>query len=102
MAKLTLEQRIAKTEDAIAKEELAIEESKEKIKTLKAELKRLQTEQEQSFAAGILKLMKEKGISQDALLSQLEQTAAEVISSPNATTISSPSYSTFENAPDNE
>lgn len=75
MAKLTIDQRIAKTEDAILKEELAIETSKEKIKSLKAELKTMQTEKEQSFANEVLKLLKAKGINQDKFLSELKATS---------------------------
>lgn len=71
MAKLTLEQKIAKIEDAIAKEELLIEESKKKIKKFKSELKTAKAEKEQSFANEILKLMKSKGISQENLIAQL-------------------------------
>ncbi len=116
MAKLTPEQKIAKLEDAIAKEELAIEESKEKIKNLRADLKRLQSEQEQSFAAGMLKLMKEKGITQTQMMEMMkaanmqsepaseEETAdaPQSISSPNVTGSDSPHYSTFHNTADNE
>lgn len=119
MAKLTPEQKITKLEDAIAKEELAIEESKDKIKNMKAELKRLQSEQEQSFASGMLKLMKENGISQKQMLEMMkaaritsmqsepasdEETAetAQGISSPSATTFSSPNYTAFHNIADNE
>ena len=119
MAKLTPEQKIAKLEDAIAKEELAIEESKEKIKKMKADLKRLQDEQEQSFAAGMLKIMKENGISQAQMLEMMKATkpaaiqsepaseeetadAPQSISSPNVTGSGSPSYSTFHNTANNE
>ena len=75
MAKLTIDQRIAKIEDAILKEELAIETSKEKIKSLKAELKTMQIEKEQSFANEVLKLLKAKGINQDKFLSELKATS---------------------------
>lgn len=116
MAKLTPEQKITKLEDAIAKEELAIEESKDKIKNMKAELKRLQSEQEQSFASGMLKLMKENGISQKQMLEMMkaaritsmqsepasDEETAQGISSPSATTFSSPNYTAFHNTADNE
>ena len=89
MAKLTLEQKIAKIEDAITKEELFIEESKNKIKKLKAELKAVKAEKEQSFANEILKLMKSKGISQENLIAQLKsaesQISYETFSSPKVT-----------------
>lgn len=89
MAKLTLEQKIAKIEDAIAKEELLIEESKKKIKKFKSELKTAKSEKEQSFANEILKLMKSKGISQENLIAQLKsaenQVTDETLSSPNVT-----------------
>lgn len=71
MPKLTIDQKITKTQDAILKEELAIEHSKEKIKNLKAELKKLTAEKEQSFTMEILKLMKANGISQESVLKQL-------------------------------
>lgn len=71
MPKLTIDQKITKTQDAILKEELAIEQSKEKIKNLKAELKNLTAEKEKSFTAEILKLMKANGISQETVLKQL-------------------------------
>ncbi len=87
MAKLTLEQKIAKIDDAIAKEELLIEESKKKIKKLRSELKSAKIEKEQSFANEILKLMKSRGISQENLIAQLKSTestvADETLSSPN-------------------
>ncbi len=76
MAKLTPTQKLAKIDDAIAKEELAIEASKERIKSLKAERRKSEQEQKQSFANEILKLMQEKGISQDMLLSKLNDTVA--------------------------
>lgn len=87
MAKLTLDQKIAKVIGQIAKEEKLIDESKEKIKKLNVELKSLQLEKEHSFANDIIKLMKEKGLSQEELLAQLTaQTvtkSSETISSPN-------------------
>ena len=55
MAKLTIDQRIAKVNSQIQKEEEAIQESKEKIKKLTAELKLLTAEKEQSFANDIIK-----------------------------------------------
>lgn len=98
MAKLTLDQKITKVTEQIAKEEKNIEESKERIKKLNAELKALQMEKEHSFANDIIKLMKEKGLSQDQLLAQLmSQTGAassETVSSPsdNNTNSGSGSY----------
>lgn len=87
MAKLTLEQKITKVNEQIAKEEKIIEDSKEKIKKYNAELKALQSEKEHSFANDIIKLMKEKGLSQDQLLAQLMSqsaaTSSEAISSLN-------------------
>ena len=87
MAKLTLEQKITKLNEQIAKEEKIIEDSKEKIKKYNAELKALQSEKEHSFANDIIKLMKEKGLSQDQLLAQLMSqsaaTSSEAISSPS-------------------
>lgn len=89
MAKLTLDQKISKTEESIVKEELSIEESKEKIKKLKSELRMLKAEKEQSFANEILKLMKSKGISQENLIAQLQSAESQVpdesFSSPNVT-----------------
>ena len=87
MAKLTLEQKITKVNEQIAKEEKNIEDSKEKIKKLNAELKTLQSQKEHSFANDIIKLMKEKGLSQDQLLAQLmsqsEAASSETASSPS-------------------
>ena len=87
MAKLTLEQKITKVNEQIAKEEKIIEDSKEKIKKYNAELKALQSEKEHSFSNDIIKLMKEKGLSQDQLLAQLMSqsaaTSSEAISSLN-------------------
>lgn len=87
MAKLTLDQKIEKVTNQIKREEDAIQASKDKIKTLSAELKTLLAEKEQTFANDIIKLMKEKGVSQEQLLSQLlSQTATQ-----NTETVSSPS-----------
>ena len=87
MAKLTLEQKITKVNEQIAKEEKIIEDSKEKIKKYNAELKALQSEKEHSFANDIIKLMKEKGLSQEQLIAQLTAqsgaTSSEAISSPS-------------------
>ena len=87
MAKLTLDQKITKVNELIAKEEKNIEDSKDTIKKLNAELKALQLEKEHSFANDIIKLMKEKGLSQDQLLAQLMSqsgtTSSEAISSPS-------------------
>ena len=87
MAKLTLEQKITKVNEQIAKEEKIIEDSKEKIKKWTAELKALQSEKEHSFANDIIKLMKEKGLSQEQLIAQLTSqsgaTSSEAISSPS-------------------
>lgn len=84
MAKLTLDEKIAKVTENIEKEEFSIEESKERIKKLKAELKTLKAEKEQSFANEILKLMKSKGISHEELITQLK--AAESQSSETSDT----------------
>lgn len=98
MAKLTLEQKITKVNEQIAKEEKNIEDSKERIKKLNAELKALQSEKEHSFANDIIKLMKEKGLSQDQLLAQLMSqsgaASSETVSSPsdNNTNSGSGSY----------
>lgn len=86
MAKLSIDQRIAKTEEAIIKEEILIEESKEKVKSLKSELKTLQTEKEKSFANEVIKLLKAKGINQDKFLSELKtipENESSDFSSPN-------------------
>ena len=89
MAKLTLEQKITKVNEQIANEEKKIEDSKEKIKKLNAELKVLQSEKEHSFANDIIKLMKEKGLSQDQLIAQLMSqsgaASSEAASSQNDT-----------------
>lgn len=71
MAKQTVEQKIEKLNENIQKEETAIEESKKKIKEWKSELKKLIAEKEQAFANEVLKLMKEKGISESELLEQI-------------------------------
>lgn len=92
MAKLTLEQKITKVTESIEKEEQSIAESKEKIKKLNAELKALTAEKERSFASDLIKLLKEKGISGEQLLKQLESTAVtnsdENIFSPSDTIVS--------------
>lgn len=72
MAKLTIDQRIAKVNSQIQKEEEAILESKDKIKQLNAELRTLTAEKEHSFANDIIKLMKENGLSQEQLMAQLK------------------------------
>lgn len=98
MAKLTLDQKITKVNEQIAKEEKNIEDSKERIKKLNTELKALQSEKEHSFANDIIKLMKEKGLSQDQLLAQLMSqsgaASSETVSSPsdNNTNSGSGSY----------
>ena len=98
MAKLTLDQKITKVNEQRAKEEKNIEDSKERIKKLNAELKVLQSEKEHSFANDIIKLMKEKGLSQDQLLAQLMSqsgaASSETVSSPsdNNTNSGSGSY----------
>lgn len=71
MAKITLDQKIAKVEEQILKEELTIEESRQKIKSLKAECKKLTDEKEKIFANEIIKVIKEKGINQEELLTEL-------------------------------
>ena len=87
MAKLTIDQRIAKVNSQIQKEEETIQESKEKIKKLTAELKLLTAEKEQSFANDIIKLMKANGLSQEQLMAQLKGASATA----TETTISSSS-----------
>lgn len=114
MAKLTIDQKIAKAADAIIKEELAIEQSKEKIKNLKAELKKLRAEKDQSFTLEILKLMKANGISQETVLNQLkgvkiqettaDRTPEPELSSPDVIQNSSSifdTYSAFGSKPEN-
>ena len=102
MAKLTLEQKIAKLRENIQKEESAIEESKGKIKEWKSELKRLTAEKEQAFANEILKLMKENGISQSDLMEQIKSAKTQTAenetltnSSPNDVFGSQTSVSDF-------
>lgn len=92
MPKLTLDEKIAKVTENIAKEEATIEKSREKIKQYKEELKTLSAEKERSFANDIIKLMKEKGLSQEQLISQL-MTNKTAESSYAETTVSSPSES---------
>lgn len=75
MAKLKLEQKITKVTEQIAKEEQSIADSKERIKKLNAELKALSAEKERSFASDLIKLMKEKGISEEQFLKQLQSAA---------------------------
>ncbi|MDO5558358.1 MAG: hypothetical protein Q4F95_02035 [Oscillospiraceae bacterium] len=72
MARITIDQRIEKTEEAIVREELLIEDSKTKIKNLKTELKKLKSEKEREFANEVLKLIKQKGINCDKFLSDLK------------------------------
>ena len=74
MPKLTPHEKLVKLDEAITKEELAIEASKKKIKELKAERKKVEQENDQSFANEIMKLMRTKGMSREAIL----QTIAEV------------------------
>ena len=74
MAKQTLEQKIAKTEDAILKEELLIEESKVKLKKLRSEIKSLKNEKDKEFADELLKIIKEKGIDGSKLINDLKAT----------------------------
>ena len=71
MAKQTLDQKITKIEDAIIKEELIIEESKEKLKKLRYELKALKSEKEKAFANEIIEMIKNKGISHEKLIADL-------------------------------
>ena len=84
MAKLTIDQRIAKVNSQIQKEEEAIQESKEKIKQLNAELRTLTAEKEQSFANDIIKLMKANGLSQEQLLAQLKSTSGATAETDNS------------------
>lgn len=72
MAKITLDQKIAKVDEQIMKEELIIEESRQKIKTLKSERKKLTDEKEMIFANQIMKIIREKGINQEELLTELK------------------------------
>lgn len=57
MPKLTLEERIAKTEDAIKKEEAVLAQSKEKLKSLQQEYKALCKQRDQSFAEEIISIV---------------------------------------------
>ncbi len=86
MPKLTPTERLAKIDEAITKEELAIEASKEKIKTLKAERKKVEQENDQSFANEIMKLMKSKGLSREAILQTLADAKQEESNSSPAVT----------------
>ena len=72
MAKITIDQKIAKVDEQIMKEELIIEESRQKIKTLKSERKKLTDEKEMIFANQIMKIIREKGINQEELLTELK------------------------------
>ena len=98
MAKLTIDQRIAKVNSQIQKEEEAIQESKEKIKKLTAELKLLTAEKEQSFANDIIKLMKANGLSQEQLMAQLK--GASITATETAVSSSSESASSVSTASD--
>lgn len=93
MPKLTLDEKIAKVTGNIAKEEATIEKSREKIKQYKEELKTLSAEKERSFANDIIKLMKEKGLSQEQLIAQLTANQTEKTPSTEST-VSSPSETT--------
>ncbi|MBE6852673.1 MAG: hypothetical protein E7505_04270 [Ruminococcus sp.] len=73
MAKITLDQKIAKVEEQILKEELTIEEIRGKIKSLKAERRKLIDEKEKKFANEIMKIIKEKGINQEELITELKR-----------------------------
>lgn len=59
MAKLTLEEKIAKAQDAIRKEEAIIAQSREKLKGLQATLKALEKEKDQIFAQEIISTVSE-------------------------------------------
>ena len=59
MAKLTLDERIAKTQEAIQKKEAIIAQSREKLKGLQATLKTLEKEKDQSFAQKIISTVSE-------------------------------------------
>lgn len=59
MAKLTLDERIAKTQEAIRKEEAIIAQSREKLKGLQATLKALEKEKDQIFAQEIISTVSE-------------------------------------------
>ena len=98
MAKLTIDQRIAKVNSQIQKEEEAKQESKEKIKKLTAELKLLTAEKEQSFANDIIKLMKANGLSQEQLMAQLK--GASITATETAVSSSSESASSVSTASD--
>ncbi|MBR3043969.1 MAG: hypothetical protein IKQ91_01640 [Oscillospiraceae bacterium] len=59
MAKLTLEERIAKTQEAIRKEEAIIAQSREKLRGLQSTLKTLEKEKDQIFAQEIISTVSE-------------------------------------------
>lgn len=84
MARESIEFRMDKVKKSIQKEELEIEEHKKNIKNLKVELKQLETEQEQSFMADVLKLMRAKGISQADVLQSLAKTETKNYEAENS------------------
>lgn len=57
MPKLTLEERITKTQDAIKKEEAIIAQSRDKLKSLQQEMKALCKQRDQSFAEEIISIV---------------------------------------------
>lgn len=59
MAKLTLDERIAKTQEAIQKEEAIIAQSRDKLKGLQVALKALEKEKDQIFAQEIISTVSE-------------------------------------------
>lgn len=63
MAKASIDERIAKVQDAIAKEELILEQSTSKLKKLKADLKALEAEEYSNQMKAMESFLKSKGLN---------------------------------------
>ncbi len=71
MAKITLDEKIMKVQEAIRKEEAVIAQSRDKLKSLQADLKALERKKEQSFAAEIISTVSDGATLTNAQRSEL-------------------------------
>lgn len=83
MAKITLDEKIIKTQDEIAKTKTIIAAQQEKLKTLNATLKGYLKEKDQNFANEIIEIMSQ-GVSltneqRDAILATLKANVSAVL-----------------------
>lgn len=101
MAKMTLDEKIIKTQDEIAKTKAIIAAQQEKLKTLNATLKGYLKEKDQNFAHEIIEIMSQ-GVSltneqRDAILTSLKANVSAVLpQSEEATEAAEPTTAASE------